>query len=197
MGGIIINCVIATSLAITYRSIYDLCGDFMFVIVFPQLTLVLYWELANTYGSVFSFVVGLVLRLMCGDKTMGIPAAIEFGTIKAACPTEDDPDKMCEGAMPFRLFVTIIGAAVHVIVSYAAYFIFTRRKVGLKHDFFGAFKEDRNGSVVLASSRHMKEEYEMNMTIPRAKVSMAGDGMTLTRTMGTNKNLADSAIDLS
>merc|ERR1711972_1072894 len=60
---IIINCVIATSLAITYRSIYDLfvlCGDFMFVIVFPQLTLVLYWELANTYGSVFSFVVGLV-----------------------------------------------------------------------------------------------------------------------------------------
>ena len=31
-------------------------------------------------------------------------------------------------------------------------------------------QEDRNGSVVLASSRHMKEEYEMNMTIPRAKV---------------------------
>jgi len=67
---------------------------------------------------------------------------------------------------------------VHVVISYIAYFIFTRRKVGLKHDFFGAFKEDRNGSVVLASSRHMKEEYEMNMTIPRAKVSMAGDGMT-------------------
>ena len=33
------------------------------------------------------------------------------------------------------------------------------------------FQEDRNGSVVLASSRHMKEEYEMNMTIPRAKVT--------------------------
>merc|ERR1712107_876483 len=100
---IIINCVIATSLAITYRSIYDLfvlCGDFMLVIVFPQLTLVLYWELANTYGSVFSFVVGLVLRLMCGDKTMGIPAAIEFGTIKAACPTEADPDKMCGARCP-------------------------------------------------------------------------------------------------
>jgi high affinity choline transporter 7 len=178
---IIINCVIATLLAITYRSIYDLfvlCGDFMFVIVFPQLTLVLYWELANTYGSVFSFFVGLLLRLLCGDKTMGIPAAIEFGKVYAACPTVDDPDKMCEGPMPFRLFVTLIGAAVHVVISYIAYFVFTRRKVGLKHDFFGAFKEDRNGSVVLASSRHMKEEYEMNMTIPRAKVSMTGEGMT-------------------
>jgi len=109
---------------------------------------------------------------------MGIPAAIEFGKIYAACPTDENPDKICEGAMPFRLFVTIIGALVHVIISYSAYFIFTRRKVGLKHDFFGAFKEDRNGSVVLASSRHMKEEYEMNMTIPRAKVSMTGEGMT-------------------
>ena len=116
---IIINCVIATILAIVYRSIYDLfvlCGDFMFVIVFPQLTLVLYWELANTYGSVVSFFIGLLLRLLCGDKTMGIPAAIEFGKIYAACPTDENPDKMCEGPMPFRLFVTIIGALVHVII---------------------------------------------------------------------------------
>jgi high affinity choline transporter 7 len=68
---IIVKCIIETSLAITYSSIYDLfvlCGDFMFVIVFPQLTLVLWWELANTYGSVFSFVIGLILRLSCGDK---------------------------------------------------------------------------------------------------------------------------------
>ena len=77
---------------------------------------VLYWELANTYGSVFSFVVGLILRLLCGDKTMGIPAAIEFGKVYADCPTEEDPNKICEGAMPFRLFVTLIGAAVHVII---------------------------------------------------------------------------------
>merc|ERR1719489_507819 len=78
---IIINCVIATILAIVYRSIYDLfvlCGDFMFVIVFPQLTLVLYWELANTYGSVSSFVVGLILRLLCGDSLMGIAPTISF-----------------------------------------------------------------------------------------------------------------------
>ena len=62
---ICINCIIATTLAIKYKSIYELfvlCGDFMFVIVFPQLTLVLYWATANTYGSVFSFTVGLILR---------------------------------------------------------------------------------------------------------------------------------------
>ena len=42
-----------------------LCGDFVYVIVFPQLLLVLYFNKANTYGSVFSFVIGLALRLLC------------------------------------------------------------------------------------------------------------------------------------
>merc|ERR1719167_1795662 len=81
---ICINCIIATTLAIKYKSIYELfvlCGDFMFVIVFPQLTLVLYWATANTYGSVFSFTVGLILRLLCGDKNLGLPAYLVFGTI--------------------------------------------------------------------------------------------------------------------
>merc|ERR1712200_123322 len=65
-----INCIIATTLAIEYKSIYELfvlCGDFMFVIVFPQLLLVLYWDKANTYGSVVSFCRSLILRLLCGD----------------------------------------------------------------------------------------------------------------------------------
>merc|ERR1719499_262171 len=56
-GCIIVNCVIATTLTMIARNIYDLfvlCGDFMFVIVFGQLTLVLFFEKANTYGSVFS-----------------------------------------------------------------------------------------------------------------------------------------------
>ena len=89
-----------------------LCGDFMFVIVFPQLTLVLYWELANTYGSVASFIVGLILRLLCGDKSLGIPPAISFGTMygeEGSCPTDEDPLAACTGPVPFRLIVTIIG----------------------------------------------------------------------------------------
>ena len=37
----------------------------MFVIVFPQLLLVLYFDKANTYGSVSSYIIGLALRLAC------------------------------------------------------------------------------------------------------------------------------------
>jgi len=91
---------------------------------------------------------------------------------------EDDPSRACTGPVPYRLIVTIIGAVCHVIVSYGAYFLFTRRKVDLKWDFFNSFKEGNSGEVVLATTRHLKEEFEMNMTIPRAKVSVTGEGLS-------------------
>ena len=98
----------------------------MFVIVFPQLTLVLYWETANTYGSVTSFVISLLLRLLCGDKSMGIPPTISFGYLYN--PADGDGSAVYSysypkqfvnnpaddiGTMPFRLFVTIIGTVSH------------------------------------------------------------------------------------
>merc|ERR550525_2000914 len=101
-GCIIVNCCIATTLAIVYRSIYDLfvlCGDFMFVIVFGQLTLVLFFPQANTYGSISSFVVSLVLRLLCGDKAMNIDPVISFGKMygePGSCPDDAlNPELAC------------------------------------------------------------------------------------------------------
>merc|ERR1719264_6019 len=171
---ICINCVIATSLAIEYRSIYDLfvlCGDFMFVIVFGQLTLVLFLPEANTYGSISSFVVSLTLRLLCGDKNMGIPPSISFGTIygePGSCPEAENEDLACEGQVPYRVIVTIIGIIVHLIVSYGTDFLFTQKVSPLdidSYDFLGCFKYDKTtGKVVQARSRYMKhqqEEYQM------------------------------------
>ena len=42
-----------------------LCSDFVYVIIFPQLLLVLYYDGSNTYGSVAAFLVALILRLLC------------------------------------------------------------------------------------------------------------------------------------
>ena len=91
----------------------------MFVIVFPQLFLVLYWDMANTYGSVISFSTGIILRLLCGDSLMGIPAIISFGTVygkEGSCPTDTDKLAACTGPVPFRLIVTII-SIVSIIIA--------------------------------------------------------------------------------
>ena len=81
----------------------------MFVIVFGQLTLVLFFKKSNTYGSVFSFLISLLLRLLAGDDKMKLPHTISFGTYSVACPTDEAPDMMCSGELPFRTFITIIG----------------------------------------------------------------------------------------
>ena len=60
---------------------------------------------------------------------------------------EDDLSRACTGPVPYRVIVTIIGALCHVIVSYGAYYLFTRRKVDLKWDFFNSFKEGNSGEV--------------------------------------------------
>jgi len=178
---ICINCIIATTLAITYSSIYELfvlCGDFMFVIVFPQLTLVLYWSLANTYGSVSSFFIALLIRLLCGEKAMGLEPSISFGTIygdPGSCPTDEDPEAACTGPVPFRLIVTIIGALVHVLFSYGSYIAFKKGWIELRYDFFECFKRDQHGEVVIATSRLMEQE-SMEMKIPRPKIAEETNG---------------------
>lgn len=172
----------------------------MFVIVFGQLTLVLFFPLANTYGSISSFVVALVLRLLCGEKNMGIPSTISFGTIygeAGSCPTEADPDHACEGPVPFRTIVTAIGIVsltytirpliihtlylqlVHLSVSSLTHFLFTREAVPLDLDFLECYTYDHHGKVIQARSRlmrHQQEEYQMetrDLKIPRPKVRIS------------------------
>ena len=139
----------------------------MFVIVFGQLALVLFCKKSNTYGSVFSFFVALLLRLLCGDKAMNLPPSISFGEISVECPTEDDPTKMCTGPVPFRTIVAIIGIVsslsnfieklfshfcilqmANLLVSYGTDYLFTNEKVSLDLDFFGCYKYNNNGEVI-------------------------------------------------
>jgi len=177
---ICINCVIATTLALTYKSIYDLfvlCGDFMFVVVFPQLTFVLYWEKSNTYGSVSSFFTALFLRLLCGEKKLGLPKALDFGKVygePGSCPLPEDEMHACTGEMPYRTFVTIIGALVFVLVTLLTDHLFKSGKVDLEKDFMHCFKKDSKGEVVNATSRHMEENIEMK--IPRPKIGDENGG---------------------
>lgn len=157
---IVLNCTCATALAIHYKSIYSLfvlCGDFVFVIVFPQLLLVLYYDKSNTYGSVFSFVVGLMLRLMCGEKAFNLEPVLVFGTLYGeGLDTEGNP---VTGPVPFRTFVMLISLACHLGISTLTDYLFTEEKVNLKFDFFGCFRvSPTTGLIGQSSNRHLHEQ---------------------------------------
>jgi high affinity choline transporter 7 len=80
-GGVLVFGALATWLALVATSVYalwSLCADFVYVILFPQLVMVLFSRTANRIGAVTGAVVGLTVRLAAGESVLGIPAMIPF-----------------------------------------------------------------------------------------------------------------------
>ena len=64
--------VLATSLSLLVNSIYSLfalCSDLVYVILFPQLCCVIYLPGANTYGSFMGYILGLAAVMSSTDSS--------------------------------------------------------------------------------------------------------------------------------
>ena len=133
-----------------------LCGDLTYVLLFPQLLLVLYLPQANTYGSASSFLLSLVLRLLIGDKYLGLSQHFSFGVITVPCATNDHPALLCSGELPYRTIIMIIGLLVHISLSYFTHFLFCSAYLPLSLDVLGCFhKVDEEGNVVARKNRYL------------------------------------------
>ncbi|MGW8181033.1 MAG: sodium:solute symporter family transporter, partial [bacterium] len=77
---VIIGCL-ATLLALSLKSVYTLwflCADLVYVILFPQLLMALFCRRANQVGVVAGMGVGLFLRLGGGEPTLGLNSFINY-----------------------------------------------------------------------------------------------------------------------
>ena len=96
-----------TWLALAVQSVYSLwvlCADVVYVVVFPQLALVLFSRRTNDKGVVCGMLAGLVLRLGAGESALGIPAWIDYPL---------------EGNFPFRTTAMLANLTTTWIVSLA------------------------------------------------------------------------------
>lgn len=108
----------STVMGIVISSIYELwflCGDLVYVILFPQLVSVIYLKGTNTYGSLSGFVIGLLLRLLGGEKAFYIKAVIHYPDYD---PIEDVQ------YFPFKTMTMLISLLVIVLVSYPSKYLF-------------------------------------------------------------------------
>uniref|UniRef100_A0A3P8UX10 High affinity choline transporter 1-like n=1 Tax=Cynoglossus semilaevis TaxID=244447 RepID=A0A3P8UX10_CYNSE len=87
-AAVLIVGLVGTSLTSQEKSImrfWIITCEVAYLIVFPQLSCVLFFHISNGYGAVMGCVVGLVLRLLSGVPSLGLPVVLHF----PGCVLED------------------------------------------------------------------------------------------------------------
>ena len=80
-AAILVVATAAVLMAITVRSVYSLfflCSDFIYVVLFPQLLCAVHIPYTNYMGSAFGFVLGIFFRFAGGDSLLNLPVLIEY-----------------------------------------------------------------------------------------------------------------------
>jgi len=105
---VVILGVFATIVALTVSSVaalWFLCGDIVYCVLFPQLTLALFDKKANRTGALSGFAVSVGLRLLSGDSTLGIPALIQWPVLTEGIE------------FPFRTVCMVTGLLTAIVIS--------------------------------------------------------------------------------
>ncbi|MFD1018626.1 sodium:solute symporter family protein [Thalassobacillus hwangdonensis] len=82
---IILIGVAAMIIALNVKSVYTLwylASDLVYTILFPQLTMALFYKNANLYGSIAGLAVALFLRLGGGEPALGLPAFLPYPMVE-------------------------------------------------------------------------------------------------------------------
>ncbi|KAH7637708.1 LOW QUALITY PROTEIN: choline transporter [Dermatophagoides farinae] len=126
---IVVGCV-ATTMAITVKSIYGLwylSSDLVYVILFPQLVCVVHYkEYCNTYGSLSGYIVGFLLRALGGEDILNLPPFIKY-------PWYNEIDGQL---FPFRTFAMLSSLVTLISVSILSKRIFESGWLPPEFDIF-------------------------------------------------------------
>jgi len=136
----------ATFMALTIPTIYGLwalCSDLVYVILFPQLLMVVHFtDHCNTYGSLFAYCLGLIIRVSGGEKLIGLPPLVHFPGFQEPTPEEIaeavDENRRPFGTQlfPFRTIAMMLSMISLVSISKLMVWLFKNNKLQKHHDIF-------------------------------------------------------------
>ena len=129
-AAVVVVGAIAVALAITVKSVgglFLLCADFIYVMLFPQLTCAVFFERTNTYGALAGYLVGFVLRIIGGEPYLKFDAIVKYPWYDETTGTQ---------LFPFKTMSMLVSFIVIFAVSLPLDYLFKSGKLPKNLDVF-------------------------------------------------------------
>ena len=150
-----LSCVIAIEVKTVY-GLWYLCSDFVYVLLFPQLLLVLYYPRGNTYGALVGYAVGAILRFTGGETLLNLDPVIEYWNYDEESGYQLFPFKTA--SMLISLLTTILFSELAILINHCCISSGNGRN---PLDIFGQFRSE--------SSYDLKPDMELTAPPPYNK----------------------------